>query len=87
MHTHNYIKKCKKQRIPNGPKQTFDYLRKKNLKAVPFDKGQGFVLMSNNEYCSRINDLTSLTQFKKVKRQRKNEKHSVMKDDTKNRNE
>ena len=60
---------------------TFKYLNENNIKAIPFDKGIGFCLMTNEDYVARLDKITGLSQFKSVERSRKNEKHPILKEE------
>ena len=79
-HCRNYIKKAKKQKIPRATKMTYDYLKAHNIKAVPYDKGQGFMLMSNEDYQNRIYKIIKASQFSEVKKTRKNERDPLLKE-------
>ena len=47
-----YIKAMKKQKEDPNYRKVNSYLRKENIKAVPFDKGAVFCLMSDADYFS-----------------------------------
>ena len=47
-----YLKEMKKQKEDPSLRKVNSYLRKENIKTVPFDKGAGFCLMSDADYFS-----------------------------------
>ena len=79
--THNYIKRAKRQKQNSAIRATNEYLKKNNIKAVPMDKGLGFVLMSDADYQIRLEKITKLNQFKREYRKRKNEKDPIIKEE------
>ena len=81
MHTHKYCKQAKTQVVPRNIQKTYEYLKESKLKAVPFDKGLGFCLMTEKDYHSRLEKITGMKQFKYVEKTRKNEKHPVLKEE------
>ena len=58
--------KMKKQREDTTSIRVNKLLRKMCVKAVPFDKGQGFCLMSNDDYDSKLKQVLACQQFEKV---------------------
>ena len=79
--TLTYIKNCKKQKNPRYIQMTRKYLKENGLIAVPFDKGIGICLMKTESYTKKLEDIINLPQFEKVTRQRKNEKHPILKEE------
>ena len=64
--TLKYVKSCSSQRTPRHIIMTKQYLREKDLLAVPFDKGSGICMMKSQTYTSKLNDILNLEQFEKV---------------------
>ena len=64
--TLKYVKSCSSQRTPRHIIITKQYLREKDLLAVPFDKGSGICMMKSQTYTSKLNDILNLEQFEKV---------------------
>ena len=60
---------------------TAEYLKEKQIKAVPYDKVLGFCLMREKEYNARLELITNLPQFKALEQNRKNAKHPVLKEE------
>ena len=60
---------------------TKKYLKDNHLMAVPFDKGIGICIMSNDKYNSKLQDIIDLPQFEKVHPKRKNEKNPIVKEE------
>ena len=79
--TINYIKKCKKQRPSRNIQATKQYLREKDLLAVPFDKGVGICLMKKEAYEEKLSSILQLQQFEKMTQTRKNAKHPAFKEE------
>ena len=79
--TLNYIKQCKKQKIPKHVKLTKEFLRKNELVAVPFDKGIGFCVMPVSSYQEKLQPILNLKQFEKVENTRKNAKNPIIKEE------
>ena len=46
------------------------YLKKENVKAVPFDKGAGFCLLTSEQYGERLTDILRGPQFLELPRQK-----------------
>ena len=61
-----YTKEMKKQREDPTLNRVNKLLRKMCVKAVPFDKGQGFCLMRSDDYDSKLKQLLACQQFEKV---------------------
>ena len=61
-----YIKKCQKQKEPRHIMMTKRYLKDNDLLAIPFDKGVGICVMKKPTYHSKLDQIISLPQFKKV---------------------
>ena len=59
----NYARAAKKQRPDRAVEKVKQYLKKNDLKAVLFDKGAGYCLMTSDEYESRLNCILSGQQF------------------------
>ena len=79
--TLNYIKKCKKQKVPNHIKLTREFLKKNELIAVPFDKGIGYCVMPVMSYQNKLMPILNLDQFEKVEKTRNNAKNPIMKEE------
>ena len=79
----NYIKTCKKQKVPNHIKLTREFLKKNELIAVPFDKGIGFCVMPVTSYQNKLMPILNLDQFEKVEKTRINAKNPIMKEEEK----
>ena len=62
--TVGYLKQMKRQRPDRAVKMVTFYLKKNNLKAVPFDKGAGYCLMSAGDYSERLLEVLNGEQFK-----------------------
>ena len=62
--TVGYLKQMKRQRPDRAVKMVTSYLKKNNLKAVPFDKGAGYCLMSAGDYSERLLEVLNGEQFK-----------------------
>ena len=60
---------------------TKQYLREKDLLAVPFDKGSGICMMKSQTYTSKLNDILNLEQFEKVTVTRKNGRDLYLKEE------
>ena len=58
-----YVSKMKKQKPDRAVRKVSQYLKKEDLKAVPFDKGAGYCLMSRSDYEKRLEDLVNGPQF------------------------
>ena len=52
--TLNYIKTCKKQKPPRHIKMTKQFLKNNDLRAVPYDKGIGYCIMTNKAYEDKL---------------------------------
>ena len=76
-----YIKKCKKQQTSRNITMTKRYLKERDLLAVPFDKGIGICLMKVEDYKKKMSDIINLPQLEKVLPKRKNEKHTIFKEE------
>ena len=57
MQTYNYCNQAKTQRPPRYIKMTYKYLKEEKIKAVPFDKGLGFCLMSEKDYEEKLSKI------------------------------
>ena len=79
--TLNYIKQCKKQKVPKHIKMTKDFLKKNKLLAVPFDKGIGFCVMPISSYNGKLQPILNLPQFEKFVNNRKNAKNPIVKEE------
>ena len=76
-----YIKICSKQRPPRHLNLTQKFLKKHDLLAVPFDKGNGFCVMKADDYQKKLQAILDLPQFEKVITTRKNAKDCVIKEE------
>ena len=76
-----YIKICKNQRPSRNLKLTKLFLKKHDLRAVPFDKGTGFCLMKTTEYEEKIKTILNLPQFEEITTTRKNAKDITLKEE------
>ena len=81
MQTYNYCNQAKMQRPPRYIKMTYKYLKEEKIKAVPFDKGLGFCLMSEKDYEEKLSKITSLKQFTPEITTRTNAKDPVIKEE------
>ena len=79
--TLNYIKKCKKMKPSRNVTLTQNYLKDRDLLAIPFDKGVGICLMPKETYHEKMNSIINLPQFEKFGNKRKNAKHPVLKEE------
>ena len=52
--------------MDRGVKKVHDYLKAKNLLAVPFDKGCGFCVMKKSTYREKLDDVLNSDQFLKI---------------------
>ena len=57
------------------------YLRENKIKAVPYDKGLGFCLMSEKDYHDRLDKIIELEQFEFHEKTRINEKDPILKEE------
>ena len=62
--TVGYLKQMKRQKPDRAVKMVTSYLKKNNLKAVPFDKGAGYCLISAGDYNERLLEVLNGEQFK-----------------------
>ena len=69
--TVGYLKQMKRQKPDRAVKLVTSYLKKNNLKAVPFDKGAGYSLMSAGDYNERLLEVLNGEQFKPLDDSRK----------------
>ncbi len=79
--TLNYIKQCKRQKVPKHIKMTKDFLKRNELLAVPFDKGIGFCVMPVTSYKNKLQPILNLDQFEQYVNTRKNAKNPVLKEE------
>ena len=64
--TLKYVKSCSSQRTPRHIIMKKQYLREKDLLAVPFDKGTGICMMKRQTYISKLNNILNLKQVEYV---------------------
>ena len=76
-----YIRICKNQRPARNLKLTKMFLKKHDLRAVPFDKGTGFCVMKTSEYETKMMKILDLPQFEKINTTRKNAKDVTLKEE------
>ena len=62
--TLGYLKQMKRQKPDRAVKMVTSDLKKNNMKAVPFDKGAGYCLMSAGDYNERLLEVLNGEQFK-----------------------
>lgn len=79
--THNYIKQCKKQKMPKHVSMTKMFLRKLELIAVPFDKDIGFCVMPRTAYEHKLQPILNLEQFGKHTDSKENSKNHIIKEE------
>ena len=63
---HWYTRMAKKQKPDKLIRTVRQYLKRESLKAVPFDKGAGYCLMSESDYMERLNQILDGRQFEKI---------------------
>ncbi len=76
-----YIRIFKNQRPGRNLKLTKMFLKKHDLRAVPFDKGTGFCVMKTSEYEAKMMKILDLPQFEKINTTRKNAKDVTVKEE------
>ena len=69
--TLGYLKQMKRQKPDRAVKMVTSYLKKNNLKAVLFDKGAGYCLISAGDYNERLLEVLNGEQFKLIDYSRK----------------
>ena len=62
--SHSYIKQAKRQIPKRVIHKTFEFLKANKLKAIPYDKGLGFCIMTEGDYRKRLEEIINLQQFK-----------------------
>ena len=62
-----YVKKAKQQRPDRAPSKVNHYLKRNDIKAVPYDKGSGFALMTSNQYETKLLEVLSGDQFQALR--------------------
>ena len=62
-----YVKKAKQQRPDRALSKMNHYLKRNDIKAVPFDKGSGSALMTSNQYETKLLEVLSVDQFQTLR--------------------
>ena len=62
-----YLKEMKKQKPDRVLAKVRQYLKTNDLKAVPFDKGAGYCIMSSIDYLKRLHDILTGRQLERLK--------------------
>ena len=62
-----YVKKAKQQRPDRALSKVNHYMKRNDIKAVPFDKGSGFALMTSNQYETKLLEVLSGDQFQTLR--------------------
>ena len=60
---------------------TKQFLKNNDLRAVPYDKGIGYCIMTNKAYEDKLDPIIELPQFKPVTDARKNAKNIILKEE------
>ena len=68
--TVHYNNRMLKQKLDKSVVKVNRYLKKENVKAVPFDKGAGFCWLTSEQYGERLTDILRGPQFLELPRQK-----------------